>query len=142
MISVTALSAADLARLYARPIGWPVLAWAGSIDGHVAALGGLSWRFGRCDIWLEVWDGDAVPARAIVIWARRMLQTAKQMGEPAVYCFRDDHPNSAKLLGLIGLELDHIEDVGFDDGSGAVREVWGKWLHSRLLPRSQPSEAP
>jgi hypothetical protein len=116
------------------------VAWSGVVDGHVAALGGLTWRFNRCDIWLEVWDPDAISARTIVTQARRMLMLAVQMGEATIYCFRDEHLNSAKLLGLIGLKFDHTEEVGFEDGSGAIREIWA-WQPSEPSQQSPRSAA-
>lgn len=141
---------------------FPVIAHAAIVVGRgtkarpkpplLVAYGGLCWRFindgekrARCDIWLDVVDAkrlkSATAALGLVRWARRMLRTAAQLGEPAVYCIRDDHPNSAKLLSLAGLErLAGDVSIVFDDGTQRTGEVY-RWLSSPQSPPS-PRSAP
>lgn len=113
---------------------WPVIAWGCTVEGEFAAIGGLSWRFGRCDIWLTVLDATGISARVIVREAKRMLSVAQQMGEPAVFCIRDDHPGSKKLLRLCGLAFDHVTEVGYDNGETQDVEVWSWRPSPPLLP--------
>lgn len=120
------LSAADLTALAGRAVDWPVIAWADTRDGEVVAYGGLSWRFGWCDVWLTVTDRRKASARVIVMFARRMLLTAKQMGEAVVYCVRDDEANSAKLLTLVGMKFDRMEEMTFEDRPPETGEIW-RW---------------
>jgi hypothetical protein len=142
------LTPSEVATLSGVTIDFPIIAYAGVYRyGRqlpvVVAYGGLCWRFvnadeerPRCDIWLDVRRPDAVPAVALVRWARRMLRQAAQLGEETVYCIRDDHPNSAKLLRLAGLKrmADGVSII-FADGDNRTGEVW-KWQNSR---QSQPS---
>lgn len=133
-LEVMPLSAADLALCYPEPIDFPVVAYAGMMwpvgksrrKPRLVAVGGLAWRFGRCDIWLHVFQPKLVPTLALVRQARRMLLLAKQMGEAEVYCIRDDEPNSAKLLKLVGMEFWKSETITFTDDRRSTGEIW-RW---------------
>lgn len=150
--AVVDLSAASLEVIAGRRVPFPVIASAAMIVDRprnrppiLVAYGGLCWRFTntgeerrRCDLWLDVPQPDLLKPRslALVHWARRMIRTAKQLGEPAIYCLRDDEPNSTRLLELVGLER-MVGDVSWivaDDGSNRTGEVWRLSLQSE--PRS------
>lgn len=128
----------DVERILGIPAPWPMVAYGGLLHQgrrkpRLVAYGGLVWRFPsadgnrkRCDIWLEPVAIPASMSRPLVRWARRMLLVAKQMGEREVFCIRDEHPNSAKLLRLAGLSLVEHIDIGFDDGTKRNGELW-RW---------------
>lgn len=118
----------------------------------VICYGGLAWRFvndgetrPRCDIWLDVQRPDLLRSPrltlALVRWARRVIRIAVQLGEPAVYCVRDDEPNSAKLLELVGLEKLAEAVIVFDGGAERTGDVW-KWQRSPRSEASSPSDRP
>jgi hypothetical protein len=69
-----------------------------------------------------------------------MLRKAQQLGEAQVYCWRDDHPRSRKLLETVGFQLMGLEDVTLFDGSIAQKEVWLWQIPSPSEP--SPSSAP
>lgn len=146
----------QLELLTSAPVTFPVIAFAGIISRRqrrrrkrtprLVAIGGLCWRFiaegasrPRCDIWLETLDATALQnpaaARLLVRMAKRMLRTAQQFGEPAVYCLRDDLPNSAKLLSLAGLRPAGEVPIVYADGTTGTGELF-EW---RPLQRSAPS---
>jgi len=142
-------------------VPFPVVAYAGMIVDRgtkrrpkpplLICYGGLCWRFRnvgadreRCDIWLDVVDAkllkSATAALGLVRWARRMLRTAAQLGEPAVYCIRDDLPGSARLLSIVGLDR-VAEGVPFylEDGTERTGDAY-RWNspHSPPSPLSVP----
>lgn len=140
------LGAADITALTGRRIDFPLLSYAGlwhkgKKPPIVVAYGGLCWRFtapegnrARCDIWVDVLAPELVPPLTLVRWGQRMLRQAAQLGESAVYCIRDEHPNSEKLLRLAGLtRLADGVPIIFEDGDTRTGEVW-EWRPS------QPSE--
>ena len=119
------LSAAELNDLYVNKIAFPVIAWAGVRDGITVAIGGLAWRFGRCDLWFDVLEPGKVPTISVVRWARRLIGQARQLGEKDVFCFRDEHPRSAKLLSAVGMHMIRVDTATMDDGSSRELELWG-----------------
>lgn len=137
------VSAGEIAALSGRAITWPMITHAGIYyprrgKPRLIAYGGLAWRFTRpdgsrrCDIWFDVHDRKLMArlnrGLTLVRWARKMLRVAAQFGDREVFCVRDDEPNSAKLLGLAGLELmDGAATLAFDDGSQRTGEIW-RWL--------------
>lgn len=133
-LEVSPLSAADLAIYYPQKLDFPILAYAGMMwptgksrrKPRLVAVGGLAWRFDRCDIWLHVFEPKLVPPIALVRYARRVMKVAVQMGEQSVYCFRDNEPNSAKLLRLVGMRQVGVEELTFHDGKSGQGELW-KW---------------
>jgi len=150
-LEIDPLTLAELERITQRPVTFPIAAWGGyrtvRKKRKLVAYGGLAWRFippgqerPRCDIFLDVVDGKLLSGLTLVRWAQRMLRVAVQMGEEAVYCIRDDEPNSARLLELVGMT--RIEDVAikFDDGSKRTGEIY-VWRRSQLSPPSSGSPA-
>lgn len=150
-LEVVELSARQLEVFTGERITYPVVAYAAVITRGrrppiLVCIGGLAWRFievgatrPRCEIFVNVERPDLLSTltarRALVRWARRMLRTAAQLGEPAVFCIRDDEPNSAKLLSLVGLErLAGDVSIAFVDGTERPGEIW-KWQSSQ---RSAP----
>lgn len=137
--------------LAGRPVDFPVLTYAATWTARrkdavpqVVGYGGLCWRFTnpgerrpRCDIWFDLVTPGRIPPVTLVRWARRMLRTAAQMGEPVVYCIRDDEPNSAKLLTLAGLRLAENVTISFADGGERPGEIW-QWRPSQQSQPSQP----
>lgn len=115
------LSAAELNAIYVEPVNYPVIGWAGVRDKEVVAIGGLAWRFGRCELWFDVIEPGKVPTISVVRWARRMVEQARQLGEKDVFCLRDDHPRSAKLLSAVGMHMIRVGTADMDGG----RELWG-----------------
>lgn len=111
-------------RRHQGMVDFPVRAYIVKRGRKIIGMGGLAWRWGRCDLWLDVRKREEVNSHSVVRLARRMLRIAAQLGETEVYCLRDDHPNSAKLLRVIGMQ--HIGDVGveFYDGTSAMKELW------------------
>lgn len=135
--------------IFGRPLTFPVIAHAiyvrrGKRKPILVGFGGLCWRFrdagasrNRCDIWFDIEQPDLLNPVTLVRWARRMLRTAVQVGETSVYCIRDDEPNSAKLLELVGLERMAVDvTITFEDGSKRTGEIW-RWQASQ---QSQPSQ--
>lgn len=133
------VSPADVARFTGLTIPWPIITYAGIYTPRrgkpkLIAYGGLVWRFTmpdgrpRCDIWFDVADHKLMArlnrGLTLVRWARRMVRLARQMGEAAVFCVRDDDPNSAKLLGLAGLELGENVTLEFEGGAKRTGEIW------------------
>lgn len=142
--------------LTGAPVTFPVIAMAGIMSRRqrrrrgraprLIATGGLCWRFiaegatrPRCDIWLDVHDNEAIarPGAALLLvrMAKRMLRTAAQFGEPAVYCLRDDLPNSSKLLSLVGLRPTGEVPIVYADGTTGTGELF-EWRPLRLSERS------
>lgn len=151
-IEIVELSARQLEVFAGERVTYPVIAHAGVVlRGRrlpvLVCFGGLAWRFiaegatrPRCEIWVNVERPDLLSTlsarRTLVRWAQRMLRTAAQLGEPAVFCIRDDEPNSAKLLTLAGLKrLAGDVSITYADGTARSGEMW-QWLSS------QPSEPP
>lgn len=93
---------------------------------QTVAVGGLAWRWGRCDLWFTARRPDLLNPVFVVRFARRMLRQAAQMGDAEVFAFRDDHPNSAKLLCLVGFQPYAVQDITFDDGAIVTKELW-RW---------------
>ncbi len=102
----------------------PLRAYVCKVGRKIVGFGGLIWRWNRCDIFLDVLRPDLVPVVAMVRWARRMLRMARQMGDEAVYCLRDEHPHSARLLRLVGMTHYAMQEITFNDGTVSVRELW------------------
>lgn len=126
-----AMKPAELRR-HQGVVDFPVRAYIAKRGRKIIGMGGLAWRFGRCDLWLDVRRRELVNSHGVVRLAHRMLRIAAQLGETEVFCLRDDHPNSAKLLRVIGMQ--HIGDVEvkFQDGTSAVKELY-RWQASRQL---------
>lgn len=105
---------------------YPVHAFVALEGEQPVAYYGLAWRFGRCDLWFSVVDASASRRSCIrvVREARRMLKVARALGEHRVFCIRDDHPNSRKLLEVVGFQPLGPVEVTMADGSGAVMEEW------------------
>lgn len=113
--------------MHGQDVDFPVICYVATQNDQVVAAGGLSWQHGLCWIWLGMVQPDMrIHAIRIVRWAKRMLKTARQYGEAEVYCFRDDHLNSKRLLELVGFEFMATEPVIFTDGSAGEKEIW-KW---------------
>lgn len=109
----------------------PLIAYVGTDGDEVLGAGGLVWNVGMCWLWLEVADINNTRPNHIVRWARRLLRTATQMGESAVYCMRGvGEPHSARLLKLLGFECLGEEAVARVDGSIGIEEVW-RWQSSQ-----------
>lgn len=145
-VEIVPVAVADIERLTGRRITWPMITYAGISKTRrgkprLIAYGGLAWRFygadgitKRCDIWFDVVEPKLMRPLMLVRWARKMLLVAAQFGDREVFCIRDDHPNSAKLLRLAGLELmDDGATLAFEDGSKRTGEIW-RWR------QSEPSE--
>ena len=89
-------------------VSFPVIVYGGVDGDKVMAAGGLCWTDGRCLAWLDVF-GDMRPrTMTLFLQARRVLKMAKQLGETEVFVYRDEHPNSAKLLAMLGFEFVEI----------------------------------
>lgn len=110
------------------PVAFPTLAYAGLEDGEVRATWGLAWYLDRAWLWYELTDLDKTYPVYVIRQAKRMLRTAAQLGEQRIFCWRDEHPLSAKLLKAVGMEYCGVEEVTFGDGTTGTREVWSKWL--------------
>lgn len=123
---VVEMSRRDLAQHSPSSLAFPCVGYMAVRGKKLVAAGGLAWRFGRCDLWLDVVPRRKVPALGVVRWARRMLLLARQMGETEVFCFRDDFPSSAKLLELVGFSLMGMQEVTFTDGTVVEKELW-RW---------------
>lgn len=120
-------------RLHSFEINTPVLGYGISVLGRrrkprLVAVCGLVWKFERCFMWLEVTDRALAPANAIVRQGRRMLDVAQQLGETAVFCLRDEEPNSAKLLALVGFAREGDMTLTAPNGDQIVQELWVSWL--------------
>lgn len=85
---------------------------------RIVGCGGLVWEQGMCWLWLGDVDAKRAPAVTVVRMAKNMLDRAKQLGERTVYAARDEFPNSAKLLTLVGFKK--LPDHPALDG----RELW------------------
>lgn len=120
------LTIPEVERLHGQRIHHPIVAYAGRIGSKPVAFGGLIWRDGRCELFVDILNRRKVSALAVVRWARRMLRMARQFGEHEVWCLRDEGPSSAKLLTLVGMRMDRVESVIFNDGRVADKELW-KW---------------
>jgi hypothetical protein len=107
-------------------VDYPVHAFVALEGEQPVAYYGLAWRFGRCDLWFSVVDATASRRSCIrvVREARRMLKVAMALGERRVFCIRDDHPNSRKLLLTVGLQYLGTVAVTLADGSEAEKEEW------------------
>ncbi len=81
---------------------FPVVVYGGLDGNHVLGCGGLCWTDGRCWLFLDVLDDMTPHAFTLFRHARRVLKVAKQLGETEVFVYRDDHPNSTKLLSMLG----------------------------------------
>lgn len=122
---------AELVATAPAPITYPMLGYAGRLDGKVVAYGGLMWRWERCDMWLEVKDASGASAWGVVHWGRAMLKVAVQMGETEVYCLRDAHePNSMRLLAAVGFKPYGAQNVEYLDGTSGDKELW-RWIANR-----------
>lgn len=119
-------SRVEVQSLAGQPVDYPVHAFVALEGEDPLAYYGLAWRFGRCDLWFSVVDASASRRSCIrvVREARRMLKVALALGENRVFCIRDDHPNSRKLLGAVGFQYLGDIAVTMADGSGAVKEEW------------------
>lgn len=115
------------AELLAKGAMFPARGYILKAGRKTVAFGGLAWRFNRCDIWLEVRRPELLPAPFLVRFARRMLRMAQQLGEAEVFCFRDEHPTSAKLLHLVGLRPYGMQEATFIDGRVETQELW-RWV--------------
>ena len=93
----------------------------------VVGFGGLIWRFNRCELFLEVRRPELAAPLMVVRSARRVLLRAAQLGEREVFCFRDEYPNSEKLLRLVGLHPYGWQEVNLRNGATDLREVW-RWV--------------
>lgn len=92
---------------------FPAVVYAAYDGDRMIGCGGLLWQEGLCWLWLDAVDMEQTHPVLVVRWARRMLQTAWQLGEEMVVTPRDDHPHSKRLLELVGFEqFDMIEEDG------------------------------
>lgn len=107
-----------------RDVRFPVISYLGLDGDRILGAGGLAWMHGRCFLWLGLVDMADTRAVRVVRAAKKMILIAKQLGEKTVYCWRDDHPHSAKLLALIGMTFNGVEPVTFGDGTTGEKEVW------------------
>lgn len=128
-IVIAPISAAALRQIDPL-LTFPTVAEAGRGGDYLLGMGGLSWKFGRCWLWYRVVDraehteGSSHP-HLIVRAARRMLRRARQLGETAVYAWRDDsEPSSKRLLQVIGFDFLGFEDVETIDNRIERKEVW------------------
>lgn len=122
------VDAETIGALEGKPVLFPTLAYVGVEDGEVCAAWGLAWYLSRCWVWYGLVDTARTHPMYVIRQAKRMLKTAEQLGEQRVFCWRDDHPLSAKLLKKVGMDLCGVEKVTFADGTKGTREVWSKWL--------------
>lgn len=136
-LEVRPLSRLELARLLEGPVTFPVVAYAGYLHPagrsrrapKLIGYGGLAWRTAdevtgalRCELWFEVADLALVQPLVLVHWARRMLRTARQMGDAFVFCVRADRPHSERLLTLVGMRRSDLRVSG--DGAERPGEIW------------------
>lgn len=149
-VTVEPATPGQLSDFTGHLVGFPVFvraAWLHRRRGKpkLIAFGGLAWRRTHrdtdrtwCEIWLDVVDPRCVPALTLVRWARRMLRSAEQLGEPIVFCVRggDDPPKSRKLLELVGMSIDPTLHIYADDGTVEPGDIF-TWRPS--LPSEQPS---
>ena len=96
---------------------FPVVVYGAVVEGRVLAAGGLCWENGRCFAWLDVFADMSARTMTLFRQARRMLKMAKQLGETEVFVYRDEHPNSSKLLALLGFEFVEIFEP-------TAKEIW------------------
>jgi hypothetical protein len=109
--------------VYGRDTYFPALVYVGLENGELIGSGGLAWHGGRCWIWVDKIDAGKANPFTLVRWAKRMLQVAERYGDRQVFAVRDpSEPNSAKLLRLIGFELEDAEGVTMLNGDKA--ELW------------------
>ncbi len=124
--ALRAMTPAELRR-HQGDIDFPVRAYIAKRGRKIIGMGGLAWRFGRCDIWLDVRRRDLVNAHSVVRLARRMLRIAAQLGETEVFCLRDDHPNSVRLLRVTGAQLIGDVEVTFHGEDAPVVKELYRW---------------
>lgn len=125
------MSTAEVVAAKGAPIAFPLIAHGCYRGKRLVAYGGLCWRHtdkdtgaAWCELWLEVKRVKMLPPVALVRAARRMLRKARQLGEPIVFCVREQRPGSEKLLTLAGLTIaPHLQTFG-DDGSPRPGEIW------------------
>ncbi len=119
-------SPSEIVWLAEGPLTFPLIAFAAVDEGRPVAYYGLAWKFGRCDLWFLVVDASASKRSSIrvVRQARRMLNVARALGDARVYCIRDDHPNSQKLLETVGFRFEGVVEVVLADGSVTEKEEW------------------
>lgn len=125
-IVVRAMTPRELRR-HQGVLGFPTRGYIMKRGRRILAMGGLAWRFAwGCDLWLDVRRPAETSGGQVVSLARYMLRLARQLGEEAVYCLRDDHPNSARLLRVVGMGLVAAVPVTFSNGQTAVKELY-RW---------------
>jgi len=94
-------------------VDFPVIVYGGVENRSVLGVGGLCWTDGQCFAWLDVFGDMSAHSLVLFRQARRMLKVARQLGETEVFVYRDEHPNSAKLLAMLG-----FEPAGFHEAIG------------------------
>lgn len=120
------ITLSELGQIAGRHIASDTMvAFAGAEDGIVRAAWGLDWAAdGRCWIWFGMLLEDRTYPRIVLREAAKLRRLAMQMGETRLFCWRDEHPHSAKLLNVIGMRYEGMEPITFADGAVAPREVW------------------
>lgn len=92
-------------------IDWPAVAYVGIDDGEFVGSGGLAWGSDRCWMWFAVTESKPEYARPVLVWARRLLKKAAQLGETQVYTIRDPkYETSPRLLKLTGFKFFAVEN--------------------------------
>jgi hypothetical protein len=142
-IVVEPLGAAGLAAIARRKIDFPVVTYAGWLVSprgkrKLIAYGGLAWRIADrddphrmwCEMWFDIADDRLIRSLTLVRWAKRMLRTARQLGEQRVFVVREARPQSDKLLHLVGMTP--APDLRlFTESEEQPGEIW-IWLASRV----------
>lgn len=122
---------AELHAAKGQALDFPVIAYGCYRGKRLVAYGGLAWRYtdrvtghAWCELWLEVKRPKMLPPVALVRAARRMLKKARQLGEPIVFCVREERPGSEKLLKLAGLTIDPGLRTFGDNGAERSGEIF------------------
>ena len=100
---------------------FPVVLYGAHDAGRLYCSGGLAWVDGRCFGMIDVWQDFSAKSLTLIRWAKRVLRIARQLGETEVFIYRDEHPQSERLIKMLGFEL--VGVVAGDDVK-ACKEIY------------------
>lgn len=114
---VRAVGADEVEAFYGFELPSEIAARGGYLDGALVAVWGLSWVEGKCWIFWNM-RADAWRFR-VTIWreAHRLLASAREAGEAAVFSASEDNPIATRLHQRLGFDW-----IGMKDG----KRIW-KW---------------
>lgn len=94
---------AEIEAVTGYEAGEATIGWIGSDETGAVGAGGLSWRWGRCWLWLNLIGDKRPPAASVWRMAHRAMSYATALGETEVWSARDaKYDTSERLLTRLG----------------------------------------